>query len=91
MCRFKTAEGNFVSRIYTPINKFGDKGSFKIIVKIYDNGLVTQHLDKLSIGSFVEFQGGHGSNYYHNGVLYHEEKVFKPKRYNFIAGGTAFV
>ena len=91
MLRMKNKEGNFVSRIYTPINKIGDKGTFTIIVKVYENGLVSSYLNKLSVGSFVEFQGGHGSNLYENGVLHVEEKQFRAKKFNFFAGGSALV
>ena len=46
-----------VSRPYTPISRDADKGFMDLLVKIYDNGALTQKLNAVEIGSTVDFEG----------------------------------
>jgi ferredoxin-nitrite reductase len=49
-----------VSRPYTPISRDADKGFMDLLVKIYDQGALTQKLNAVEIGSTVDFEGPKG-------------------------------
>jgi cytochrome-b5 reductase len=67
LIRAMDSSGYYQSRAYTPINKRSSKGYFDIIVKIYPNGLMSNHLDHLKEGSYVQVQGACGETSYLNG------------------------
>jgi len=52
--RAKTTDGEWVSRAYTPISLPGNKGCFEVIVKVYPEGLFSNHLKNLSEGEFID-------------------------------------
>jgi hypothetical protein len=47
LIRARDEEGNIVTRAYTPITKYGAKGSFDMIIKTYPNGFMSKFLDTL--------------------------------------------
>ena len=49
-----------VSRPYTPITRDADKGFMDLLVKIYDQGALTQKLNAVAVGSTVAFEGPNG-------------------------------
>ena len=49
-------DGAAVVRPYTPISTNAMIGRFELLVKIYDQGAMSQYLDGLQIGSSVEFK-----------------------------------
>ena len=49
-------KGSPVVRPYTPISTNGMKGRFELMVKIYPDGAMSQHMNKLEIGDAVEFK-----------------------------------
>ena len=49
-----------VSRPYTPITRDADKGVVDLLVKVYDQGALTQKLNALTIGTSVAFEGPKG-------------------------------
>ena len=49
-------DGAAVVRPYTPISTNAMIGRFELLVKIYDQGAMSQHLDGLQIGDAVEFK-----------------------------------
>ncbi|CEO94901.1 hypothetical protein PBRA_003714 [Plasmodiophora brassicae] len=53
-------DGVTVCRPYTPTSSNDDVGYFDIVVKVYDNGKMSQHLDKLAIGDSIEVKGPQG-------------------------------
>jgi len=48
--------GNQVIRPYTPITPNSVKGTFDLILKVYPQGVMSQHFDKMKIGDSVEFK-----------------------------------
>jgi len=49
----KDAEGNPVIRPYTPVSTNAMSGKFELMVKVYPDGKMSQHLDKLDVGQPV--------------------------------------
>merc|ERR1712007_223444 len=52
----KDDQGNWVVRPYTPVSTNAKLGQVDLMVKVYPEGKVSQHLDKLEIGQCVEFK-----------------------------------
>ena len=55
-CACILAKGGDVVRPYTPISTNAMMGRFELLVKIYAQGAMSQHLDGLQIGDAVEFK-----------------------------------
>lgn len=49
-------DGSEAVRVYTPISSPADKGSFTVMVKVYENGVVSQWMGGLKVGSMVGFR-----------------------------------
>jgi cytochrome-b5 reductase len=47
-------------RSYTPISDDADVGYFDLLVKVYDKGVMTRHLDDLAIGDTIDVRGPKG-------------------------------
>jgi len=52
----KDADGNPVIRPYTPISTNDVAGQFELMVKVYPEGVLSQHLDKMAVGESLEFK-----------------------------------
>jgi len=52
----KDAEGAPVIRPYTPVSTNAMLGKFELMVKIYPDGKMSQHLDTLEVGKLVHFK-----------------------------------
>ncbi len=52
--------GRRVVRSYTPTSLDSELGYFDLVVKTYDNGLMSSHLDHLPIGAEIEVRGPKG-------------------------------
>jgi len=50
-------DNHHVVRPYTPINSLGAAGRIDLLVKVYPQGKMSQHLSKLQIGDQVEMMG----------------------------------
>lgn len=50
------AEGKPVIRPYTPVSTNAMLGKFELMVKVYPDGKMSQHLDKLEVGQSVHFK-----------------------------------
>lgn len=57
----ETTIGNFISRPYTPIHVDEENGTFEILVKFEQNGVMSKYLQKISIGDVVEVKGPYGT------------------------------
>lgn len=49
-------EGKPVVRPYTPISTNVCAGKMDLIIKVYDKGVMTQHMDKMKVGDSLEFK-----------------------------------
>ena len=49
--------GKQVIRPYTPISKPNEVGSFDLLIKSYDNGVMSKHFSTLKPGDALEFKG----------------------------------
>lgn len=74
-----TINGGTVSRSYTPISNNTDLGRVELLIKTYPNGLMTQHLAQLPVGSTIDIRGPKGA------MKYSTEYA---RRIGMIAGGT---
>jgi cytochrome-b5 reductase len=97
-------DGKLVVRPYTPISSDDDKGTVKLMIKVYfanshpkfpDGGKMSQYLESLHIGDHIDFRGPSGLiTYEGNGVFaLKKEKNATPalrqfKNVSMIAGGT---
>lgn len=96
--------GELVIKAYTPVSSDDDKGFMDLVVKIYfknvhpkfpAGGKMSQHLDSLSIGDFIDVRGPNGLLVY-NGrgefAIRPDKKsppvIQKVKKVGMIAGGT---
>ncbi len=88
--------GEVVVRRYTPITSNYDIGCVKFVIKIYrpcerfpDGGKLTQYLDTLNIGDFLDIRGPVGEfEYLADGNFLLDGAQQKAKYFNMIAGGT---
>ena len=74
-----TIKGQSVSRSYTPIANNTDLGRIELLVKVYEAGLMTQHLASMEVGDEIEIRGPKGAMQYSRTYA---------KRIGMIAGGT---
>jgi nitrate reductase (NAD(P)H) len=93
-----TIENKLCMRAFTPTSSVDEKGYFDLVVKIYfkgvhpkypNGGLMSQHLDSLSIGYVLDIKGplGHIEYTGKGNFLVHGEHKFA-KRLAMLAGGT---
>jgi len=88
--------GEVVVRRYTPITSNYDIGCVKFVIKIYrpcerfpEGGKLTQYLDTLKIGDFLDIRGPVGEfEYLADGNFLVDGEEQKAKHFNMIAGGT---
>lgn len=71
--------GKMVGRSYTPTSNNNDLGRIELVIKVYPNGLITNHLASLKLGDVVEFRGPKGAMKYHRNLC---------ENLGMIAGGT---
>jgi len=50
------SEGNHFVRPYTPISTNSMVGEFELMIKIYPDGNLSQHMDKMKVGDTMEFK-----------------------------------
>ncbi|PKS06185.1 hypothetical protein jhhlp_007502 [Lomentospora prolificans] len=72
-------DGQNVSRSYTPISNNSDLGRIELLIKVYDKGLMTKHLEGMKIGETIDIRGPKGAMQYSNKYA---------KHIGMIAGGT---
>lgn len=83
-----------IRRPYTPITSNREKGYFDMMIKIYENGKMTQYLDKLIVNKdFIEARGPMGNiHYIKPGVFNIKQKkelnTYNVKKIGMICGGT---
>jgi len=77
--RFETEDGKEVVRSYTPVSTADTQGHVDFIIKIYPTGAMSQHVDKLEIGDYMEMRGPKGRMTY---------KPNMKKNIGMIAGGS---
>ncbi|KAI8808344.1 putative NADH-cytochrome b5 reductase 1 [Cladochytrium replicatum] len=71
--------GKMVSRSYTPVSTNADKGYFDMVIKVYENGLISKHVGSLNIGDKANFMGPKGNFIYVPNMV---------KEIGMIAGGS---
>lgn len=49
-----------VARAYTPVSPTGDVGFFDVLVKLYPNGKMSQHLASMKVGDKIKLKGPKG-------------------------------
>ncbi len=73
-------DGKFVSRPYTPVSNNLDRGVIELVLRFYDNGVLTNgYLRKLQVGDSVELRGPKGGIRYQCGMC---------AKAGMVAGGT---
>lgn len=84
-----------IIRAYTPVSEVDDKGQLRILIKIYkDNaarkgGKMTQALDEIPLGHFVEFKGPVGKfEYLSRGLCRISGRERRVRRLHMICGGS---
>lgn len=76
----KDAEGGLVVRPYTPVSTNAIIGSFQLLVKVYEYGVMSKSLGELQTGEEVQFK--------HIPFNVKTQYPFKKKKIGMIAGGT---
>jgi cytochrome-b5 reductase len=71
--------GRNVARSYTPISNNSDLGRIELLIKVYPQGLMTQHLANMRVGETIDVRGPKGSMQY--GPTY-------AKHIGMVAGGS---
>lgn len=85
--------GDVLERPYTPTTSEDDVGFFQCVIKIYDDGRFTPHLDKVKIGEYVEVRGPIGRIRYTDPCTFFKkigkkQQTITGKQLNMICGGT---
>lgn len=57
-------DGKSVSRSYTPVSNNSDLGRVELLIKVYDKGLMTKHLESMQIGDQIDIRGPKGAMQY---------------------------
>jgi len=99
-----TKDGELVIRPYTPVSSDDDKGFMDLVVKVYfknvhpkfpGGGKMSQHLENMSIGDYIDVRGPNGLLTYDGRGLFNirPDKKSPPKqrtvtKLGMIAGGT---
>ncbi|EFX06380.1 FAD/NAD(P)-binding oxidoreductase [Grosmannia clavigera kw1407] len=71
--------GESIARSYTPVSNNNDLGRIELLVKVYEGGLMTEHLEKMQIGDTIDIRGPKGTMEYNQSYARH---------IGMIAGGT---
>ncbi|GKZ22529.1 hypothetical protein AbraIFM66951_006487 [Aspergillus brasiliensis] len=74
-----TINGTSVARSYTPVSNNKDRGRIELLVKVYPQGAMTQHLAQMKVGDTIEIRGPKGAMQYSPRYA---------KHIGMIAGGT---
>ncbi|KAK5651697.1 hypothetical protein OQA88_11763 [Cercophora sp. LCS_1] len=74
-----TVNGKGVSRSYTPVSNDSDLGRIELLIKVYEQGAMTKHLEAMNIGDTIEMRGPKGAMQYSSSYA---------KEIGMIAGGT---
>ncbi|KAJ2989977.1 hypothetical protein NUW58_g3186 [Xylaria curta] len=84
-----------ILRAYTPISTNGTKGKLDVLVKVYRDtptqkgGRMTQALDSLPLGHFVDFKGPHGKfEYLGRGLCTVSGRERRVRRFVMVCGGS---
>ncbi|KAL3955271.1 hypothetical protein ACCO45_010834 [Purpureocillium lilacinum] len=84
-----------IIRAYTPVSEGTDKGILDVLIKVYydtperKGGKMTQALDALPVGHFVDFKGPVGKfEYLGNGLCSVGGKQRSVRRFNMVCGGS---
>ncbi|KAK0388670.1 hypothetical protein NLU13_4913 [Sarocladium strictum] len=84
-----------IIRAYTPVSEVDDKGKLRILIKIYKDsgeqkgGKMTQALDAIPLGHFVEFKGPVGKfEYLSRGLCRISGRDRHVRRFHMICGGS---
>lgn len=72
-------DGKTIFRSYTPVSSDDEKGYFDLIIKVYEKGQMSQYIDHLNVGDFLEVRGPKGQFTYKTGMT---------KNMCMLAGGT---
>ncbi|KAK3695726.1 hypothetical protein B0T22DRAFT_488985 [Podospora appendiculata] len=75
-----TIDGKAVSRSYTPVSNNSDLGRIELLIKVYEKGLMTQHLAHMPVGASIDIRGPKGAMQYAPNVY--------ARQIGMIAGGT---
>lgn len=75
-----TVGGKTVARSYTPVSNNSDLGRIEMLVKVYDKGLMTKHLEGMEVGETIDIRGPKGSMQY--------QPLVYAKHIGMVAGGT---
>lgn len=57
LTKYVTAKGNNVIRPYTPVSDPSQKGTVDFIIKTYEQGKMSKHIDELKEGDTLSFKG----------------------------------
>lgn len=74
-----TIDGQTISRSYTPVSNNSDLGRIELLIKVYDKGLMTKHLEAMQVGQTIDIRGPKGSMKYTTSYA---------KHIGMVAGGT---
>lgn len=87
--------GGGAGRPYTPTTGDETKGSFDLVVKVYEKGAVSKYLDSLKVGDMAEIAGPSGHVTYKGDGVFRLEDVFdgsaverQCRNVVMVAGGT---
>ena len=74
-----TIHGKMVQRSYTPVSNNKDLGRIELLIKVYPQGLMTNHLAGMEVGDEIDIRGPKGAMQYSRTYA---------KNIGMIAGGT---
>ncbi|KAI3342838.1 nitrate reductase [Ustulina deusta] len=84
-----------ILRAYTPISSVGAKGKLDVLIKVYRDtpaqkgGRMTQALDSIPLGHFVDFKGPHGKfEYLGRGLCSVSGRERRVRRFVMVCGGS---
>lgn len=91
---FYDEKQNPISRAYTPITDDRDLGHFKLVIKVYPDGKMSQHVKEMKVGESIDVRGPLGKLEYKGNALFHINRkkigiqTRKVKKLGMLCGGT---
>uniref|UniRef100_A0A7S1C1T7 NADH-cytochrome b5 reductase n=1 Tax=Bicosoecida sp. CB-2014 TaxID=1486930 RepID=A0A7S1C1T7_9STRA len=83
-----TIGGKVVERPYTPVSLLHQRDHVDFVIKVYDRGVMSKHVDSLRAGDSLEMRGPRGAFSYEHGLTHVGKRSAPVKQLAMVAAGS---